>query len=55
MTHRHGPVYLLKECAECRVALIHSMRPSRKKQEAAIYFIERLGVDRSQILRELKP
>ena len=39
MSHRHGPVYELKNCIDCAAAFIRSARPDRKRQDNFIEFL----------------
>ena len=53
MDHKHGPTYKFS-CSKCRIAFIHSARPSRKQQNANILYLTTYhGIHESQILKEL--
>lgn len=52
MSHRHGPVYKIKECLTCAAHLVMSARPSRKHQEAMLFYVSRYW-SRDEVIREI--
>lgn len=55
MSHKHGAVFELTACEECRLVFVRSFRPSRKRQEGAIAYLVRYHkVNESELLKALK-
>ena len=51
----HGSIYELSVCKSCRVAKIHSSRPSRERQNFDVWYIEHYhGISKEQVYQELK-
>lgn len=55
MTHKHGHVYELTNCEDCRVAFVRSARPDRRRQESFIAYLVRYHkADHESLLQALR-
>ena len=52
MSHKHGPVFRIKECLVCAARLVILARPSRKHQESMLVYVSRYW-SRDEVIREI--